>query len=76
MDMGLNQLPLGRWGLVTQIDSDEPLSKRLGTFGLVPGTRVCCRYRTPCGKVTALEFRGTVVALRTRDMGTIRVQAE
>lgn len=59
---------------VLKIDTDAGLKCRLRDFGLVPGTVVCCRYRTPGGSVTALEFRGTVVALRTRDLQKIRVR--
>ena len=74
MEMGLNQMGLGKLAKVTGVDGS--LGSRLKDFGLVPGTRVCCRYRTPGGKVTAVEFRGTTIALRTRDMQAIRVQPE
>lgn len=74
MEIGLNQMGLGKLAKVTGVDG--ALKSRLRDFGLVPGTRVCCRYRTPGGKVTAVEFRGTTVALRTRDMQAIRVEPE
>ena len=74
MEMGLNQMGLGKMARVTGVEG--MLKRRLKDFGLVPGTRVCCRYRTPGGSVTAVEFRGTTVALRTRDMQAIRVQPE
>ena len=74
--MGLDKLPLGVPGRITQMAEDIPLVRRLHQFGLVPGTEVCCRYRTPGKSVTAIEFRGTVVALRTRDMSAIRVKVK
>ncbi len=74
MEIGLDRLPLGKQGRVTRIDTDIHLKKRLYHFGLIPGTQVSGRYRTPDRSVTALEFRGTVVALRTRDMVNIRVE--
>ena len=74
MEIGLDRLPLGKQGTVTGIDTDMDLKKGLHDFGFVPGTRVSGRYRTPDKSVTALEFRGTVVALRTRDMRSIRVK--
>jgi len=74
LEMGLDKLPLGIPGQVTQMAENMPLTQRLNQFGLVPGTRICCRYRTPGGSVTAVEFRGAVVALRTRDMAAIRVE--
>lgn len=73
MEIGLHRIGLGSWVEVTRIEVKEPLRQRLWDIGLIPGTAVCCRYRTPNRKVTALEFRGTVVALRTRDLEQIRV---
>lgn len=73
MEISLDRLRLGQQGVVTRINTDECLKCRLRAFGMVPGTQVCCRYRSPGGSVTALEFRGTVVALRTRDVKNIRV---
>lgn len=74
METGLDQIRLHTLVLVTQIAACPELKKRLRAFGLVPGTRVVCRYRSPGGKVTALAFRGMVLAMRTRDLGKIRVQ--
>lgn len=74
METNLNCIRPGAQAVVTQINADARLKCRLRDFGLVPGTVVRCRYRTPGGGVTALEFRGTVVALRTRDLQKIRVR--
>lgn len=74
MEMSLDRLRLGQQGVVTCVDTDVALERRLRTFGLIPGTCVYCRYRTPDGSVTALELRGTVIALRRRDMKHIRVR--
>lgn len=74
MDTSLDCLRLGRTAVVTHIEVNAALGNRLRAFGLVPGTKVCCRYRSPCGSVTALEFRDTVVAMRTRDLCGIRVR--
>ena len=73
METVLSDLRLNRWGTVAKVDGPEVFQKRLRAYGIIPGTRVCCRYRTPCGTVTALEARSGVVALRTRDMGYIWV---
>lgn len=74
MEISLDCLRPGQEGVVSGIDTDEQLKVRLQAFGMVPGTSVCCSYRSPGGSITALEFRGTVVALRTRDMKKIRAQ--
>jgi len=74
MQTNLNHLCLGKPAVVESVDTKPALRQRLRDFGLVPGTQVCCRYRTPGGGVTAVEFRGSVVALRTRDLDQIRVR--
>ena len=72
MEVGLDFLQPGRCAVVTQINVDGMLDDRLRDFGFVPGTKVCCWCRGTGGKVTALRFRGTVVAFRTRDLKRIR----
>ncbi len=74
MEKGLDQVGLDRPALVARIDARAEMKSRLRDFGLVPGTQVICRYRSPGGKVTALSFRGMVLAMRTRDLSKIRVQ--
>ena len=73
METSLDRLRLNRRAVVTEITVNEELARRLRDFGLIPGTQVCCRYRDPSGRVTALELRGAVIALRTRDLKQIRV---
>lgn len=74
MLVSLDRLPIGLPATVLQIGCKEELRYRLRDFGLVPGTEVIARYRSPDKGVTALEFRGTVIALRTRDLKGVRVE--
>lgn len=74
MEFSLDQLRVGQCASVMSIQVSSPLRQRLQAFGMVPGTCVACRYRTPGGSVTALELRSSVIALRTRDMRDIRVR--
>lgn len=71
MEMTLDRLKVGCAAVITKIDTDESLENRLRCFGMVPGTQIYCRYRSPGGSVIALECRGSVIALRTRDMEKI-----
>lgn len=71
MEITLDRLCLGQKAVVTRIDTDADLKDRLRDFGLVAGTAVRCRYRGSGGSVTALEFRGSVLALRSRDLRRI-----
>lgn len=74
MFLPLDQLCTDVWGCVTDIDTQPQLRLRLQEFGLVPGTRVRRRYSSPAGDVMAIELRGSVLALRTRDMRSIWVR--
>lgn len=74
METSLDLLRPGARARVIEINTDEAMKRRLRDFGLVPGTQVCCRYRCPWGDVTAMEFRGSVLALRTADLKKIRVR--
>lgn len=74
MQTGLNRVRIGKQVTVTELSLDGALRRRLEDFGLVPGTRVCCRYRSPGGQVTAVQCRGAVIALRTRDLADIQVR--
>lgn len=71
MDITLDRLRPGQWAVVTELGEDTYLKERLTAYGMVPGTMVECRYRTPDGSVTSLECRGSVIALRTVDMKRI-----
>ena len=74
MQISLNCLQPGKQATVESIAAEQWLAERLQDFGFVPGTCVRCRYRNPSGQVTALGFRGTVVALRTEDLKQIQVR--
>ncbi len=73
METSLDRLRPGSRAVVIEVNTPPALTRRLRDFGLVPGTAVRCRYRSPWGKVTALSFRGAVLALRTTDLKKIRV---
>lgn len=73
MVLSLDRVCFGVWGDVVEIGTSADLAARLRDFGLVPGTKVCPRYCSPCRDVTAIELRGSVLALRTRDLKKIRV---
>ncbi len=71
MTFTLDRLAPGMGATVIHIGTKEALRRRLADFGLIPGTKVRCCYRSPHGDVTAIEFRGAVLALRTRDLRRI-----
>lgn len=72
MEITLSQLCVDKMAVVTHVDTEEKLKQRLRDYGLIPGTIVRCRYRSPDGSVLALEFRGSVVAVRSKDLEAVR----
>lgn len=74
METTLDRVHPGMNAVVRNICTQDALRKRLAEFGLVPGTKVQCRYRSPDGGVTAIALRGSVLALRTRDLKQIVVR--
>ena len=76
MQISLDRLPQGIPATVVKVDCSGELRSRLKDFGLVPGTQVLTCYRSPDRGVTAVEFCGTVIALRTRDLKGVRVTWE
>ena len=72
MDRTLDCLAVGQTAVVTCVGGNSALRCRLRDYGLIPGTQVRCRYRSPDGSVTSLECRGGVIAMRTRDMKNIK----
>lgn len=72
--MKLDRLVPGEQAVVRRMDTPKALTSQLKNYGLIPGVRVTCRYRSPCGKVTALEFLDSVLAVRTGELKNIWVE--
>lgn len=74
MEVPMDRLPRQVPGVIMKIKCRKALTQRLRDFGMVPGTVVTIRYRSPDGGVTAFECRGSVLALRTDDLKGVRVK--
>ena len=70
----LDAVEVGTQCVVVAITADKSLKQRLKDFGFTPGTQVRCRYASPDRQTVAIEFKGTVVALRRSDLSGIQVQ--
>lgn len=71
MEISLDRLRVGKQAMVTRLDVGTQTACKLRAFGLIPGTKVRCRCKSPGGFVTALELRSSVLALRTSTMEKI-----
>lgn len=74
MEMMLENIRPGIRAVVTKIPDTSALKSRLREFGLVPGTELSCRFLSPGEDLAALELRGTVIALRLKDLKGITVR--
>ncbi len=72
--MTLDMLCPGAEGTVVSIHTPNALTERLRDFGMIPGANVRICYRSPQGKVTAVEIMGAVIALRTVYLKDIQVR--
>lgn len=68
MEIMLCDIRPGVQAVVTEISEENGLKGRLREFGMIPGTEIRCRYLSPGGDLAALELRGTVIAIRRKDL--------
>ena len=73
-DTDLSRLREGQQALVTGIQEDGAMGRRLRDMGLVQGTAVRRLYESPFGDPAAYLIRGAVVALRRADSRQVRVE--
>ncbi|TDX52470.1 FeoA family protein [Orenia marismortui] len=72
--MLLTQLPLGESCQVVDLKAEGIKRRRLLDLGLIPGTEVIGKRRSPSGDPTAYLIRGTVIALRSEETSLIEVR--
>ena len=68
MEIMLCDIRPGVRAVVTEIPDTYALKSRLREFGLVQGTELRCRFLSPSADLAALELRGTVIAVRLKDV--------
>ena len=73
MNTVLSMLQPGESCTVLKVGVSGALGRRLRDFGLISGTKVVCCYQSPDTSVAAYEVRGSVLALRRKDLTLIRV---
>lgn len=72
----LATLSNGQICYVNTIELQGLFKRRVFDLGLVPGTRVQCIRRGPCGNPIAFLVRGTMIALRKEDAEKIKVRIQ
>lgn len=71
--MTLNDLKIGRSGIITAVGGDGALRRRLLDMGLTPKTRVMVRKVAPLGDPIELHLRGYELTLRREDAKNIEI---
>lgn len=71
----LSELRAGECAVVTGLETENTLRRRLQDLGLIRGTQVRCLMVSPLGDPCAYLIRGAVIALRRQDSCTVRVQS-
>jgi Fe2+ transport system protein FeoA len=69
----LDQLSLGRRGLVTALDGDDPLVQRLLEMGLLEGEEVEVVGIAPLGDPIEVRLRDYRLSLRRREAARVHV---
>lgn len=65
--MSICNLKLGEKGIISSINGDSKLMKRLFALGCIEGTEVELRRRAPLGDPLIINFRGFDLAIRKND---------
>lgn len=69
----LANLPIGESALVSFVEGDSPVSKRLMEMGIVPGVSVKVVKTAPLGCPLQISVRGYHLAIRRTEAETISI---
>ncbi len=71
--MLLTNLNIGNKGKITKLTARGNKRRRLLDLGLIPGTTVEAKRKSPSGDPIAYLIRGTVLALRKEETNLIKI---
>ncbi|MEG1742688.1 MAG: ferrous iron transport protein A [Clostridia bacterium] len=71
--MTLNQLPVGKSGIITAVGGEGALRFRLLDMGVIPKTKVTLVKIAPLGDPLEIRIRGYEVTIRIDDAKEIQV---
>lgn len=74
MKKTLECLAPGEWGVVSSIEGEEGMIRRLNDLGFITGTKVNCLHKSPLGDPVAFGVRGAVIALRWEDLKNVYIK--
>ena len=71
--MTLNQLPIGKAAIITNVGGEGALRCRLLDMGLIPKTKITVVLVAPMGDPIELRLRGYTLTIRVEDARNITV---
>ncbi len=71
--MTLNQLPIGKEAVITNVGGEGALRCRLLDMGLIPKTKITVTKVAPMGDPIELRLRGYTLTIRVEDARNISV---
>ncbi len=71
--MRLDKLKVGDCGIITEVNPNSSIYKRLIDIGFTNGSKVKCVLKSPLGDPMAYLIKGTVIALRHENASEIKV---
>ena len=69
--MTLNQLPIGKAAIITNVGGEGALRCRLLDMGLIPKTKITVTKVAPMGDPIELRLRGYTLTIRVEDARNI-----
>ncbi len=72
----LKEFSAGESGVVTRMEAQGALRRRLFDMGITPGTRILMRKTAPLGDPIEITLRGYELSIRKAEARTIFMQPE
>lgn len=72
----LDQLKAGQYGVVTRVDGQGAVRRRMADMGITPGANVLMRRAAPWGDPVQINVRGYELTLRKAEARSIRVDVK
>ena len=70
----LDHIRQGQQMMILEIPDTCPVKAMLRDFGILQGSALRCQYFSPGRELVVLEWEGTVLALRLRELKDITVK--
>ncbi|NLG02676.1 MAG: ferrous iron transport protein A [Clostridia bacterium] len=71
--MTLNDISVGKSGIITAVGGEGPLRLRLLDMGIIPKTKVTVQKIAPLGDPIEIQIRGYELTIRVADAKMIEV---